>query len=128
MTPPELPRRSRLRLLLASLRVRLAPGSVHGIDCARCGDEFMEPIAWDPADLGYWKLVQRCMQCDIWRTLMLSPGRTTLIVVRLDQQRRAIAATIERLDRARMREQVEAFAAALQRDLIFAADFSVSRG
>src|SRR5690348_11903073 len=121
MTPPELPRRSRLRLLWASLRVRLAPRSVHGIDCVRCGDEFMEPITWDPADLGYWKLVQRCVQCDVWRTLMLSPGRTTLMLVRLDQQRRAIAATIERLDRDRMREQVEAFAAALQRDLIGAA-------
>ncbi len=125
MTRPELPRQSAPRRLLTALRVHLAPGSVLGATCLRCDGEFMAPEAWDPADGGYWRLIGRCTQCDVWRTLMLSGPETARLLVRIDQQRTRMARVVARLDRERMLAQVEAFAEALQRDLIAATDFGI---
>ncbi len=84
----------------------------------------MAPIEWEPADTEHWRIVERCGACELWRVVVISNARAALLDVRLDNQVAIIAHALQRLDRERMVAQVEMFTAALQQDLIGAADFA----
>jgi hypothetical protein len=90
--------------------------------CESCGADSVVPVRWEELDEG-WCLALRCGECGHWRALVVSDGEAQRYGDVLDAGVREIAATVERLDRERMDAQADAFATALERDLIDAADF-----
>jgi hypothetical protein len=59
----------------------------------------------------------------VWAEVVLSNAQAAALDIVLNRQMAAISAAADRLDAERMADAAEAFAAALRRDLIVAADF-----
>lgn len=92
--------------------------------CEACGDAFVCPIEWDPADEDHWLITTRCGQCGVWRDLSLTNDEASAWDVRLDREMEPIQRAVRRLDRERMAAEADAFVAALEHGLIDAADFA----
>jgi DNA-directed RNA polymerase subunit RPC12/RpoP len=92
--------------------------------CATCGSEFVSPMEWAERPADSWWMRLRCGQCGEAREVVVPHETARRYDRALDRASEAIAATASRLDRERMAAQVEAFATALQRELIDAADFA----
>jgi len=75
-------------------------------------------------DESRWSVLLRCGECRREREVVVPLG----VVARLDDDIRTathtIARALERADRERLAREADAFAAALDRDLIDAADFA----
>ncbi len=82
------------------------------------------PVRWrELSDTG-WLMALRCGACGVRRTLVLDDEAASNYSAALDRGLDEITAELLRLDRERMRAQADAFAFALARDLIDAADFA----
>ena len=91
--------------------------------CLMCGSPYVVSVeSCRLGDGGRWMLL-RCGECDAWRQAIAPPGAAKAFERALDEDLQEISDTIERLDRERMAAQAEAFIAALDRDLLDAADF-----
>jgi transcription elongation factor Elf1 len=100
-----------------------SPGSgLH--QCRVCHDEFVVPVCWEEVDDERWHMLLRCAQCETYRDVIVNNDVAKVYERDLDRGRAEIAATLERRDRARMVAEVHVFIAALERDLIDAADFA----
>jgi hypothetical protein len=83
----------------------------------------MCPIAWDASGESHWLIHLRCGECGARRDALATNEEAEAFDVELDRQTAPIARALERLDRERVTAEVEAFVAALQRDLVDAGDF-----
>jgi hypothetical protein len=92
--------------------------------CEMCGGPYVCPIEWEPADSEHWHITTRCGQCGVWHELSLTNEQAKVWDVQLDEQMRPILRAAARLDSERMEAEVDAFIAALEHDLIDAADFA----
>ena len=92
--------------------------------CEACRGPFVCPIEWQPADEEHWLISTRCGQCGVWQDLCLTNPQAAAWDVKLDAQIRPIERALGRLDSERMTAEVDRFIAALERDLIDAADFA----
>jgi hypothetical protein len=92
-------------------------------NCAACGGDFANPAAWEQADPLTWVVSLRCGACGHERDVTVGKGAARRFNRALDRGYNAIERAAERLERELMAGWVEAFGAALQRDLIDAADF-----
>lgn len=98
------------------------PGSgLH--QCRLCHDDYVVPVWWEEADAGSWHLLLRCAQCDTFRDVTVGNDVAAAYERDLERGRREIAASLDRSDRARMLAELPVLIAALERDLIDAADF-----
>jgi hypothetical protein len=84
----------------------------------------VHPVSWDPVDDRHWWMLLRCGGCHVWREETLSDDLAERFDRALDAAQREIASAADRLSRERLREQADAFAVALARDLIGADDFA----
>jgi hypothetical protein len=73
-----------------------------------------------------WRLSLRCGQCGSCRDVIVSDDLARRFDADVSRGLAAIASTLTTLDRERMADQTEAFAAALRLDLIDAGDFRPS--
>jgi transcription elongation factor Elf1 len=106
-----------------SLRRRKARNT--GLEtCPLCGRDFVNPVAWEPADASHWWMLLRCGECDAWQEITVSDAEAQRFDVELDRRADVLARAAARLDRQRMAADVETMIAALRRGLIDAADFS----
>lgn len=103
------------------LRRRRPPG---WLACELCGGPYVCPIEWEPADEDHWLITTRCGQCGVWRDLSLTNDEASAWDLRLDREMEPIRRAVRRLDRERMAAEADAFIAALEHDLIDAADFA----
>jgi hypothetical protein len=91
--------------------------------CPDCRAPFVHPVARSRIDESSWSLILRCGECRCQRDVVAAAD----VVVRFDDDIRAatrsIARAVERADRERLAREADTFAAALDRDLIDAADF-----
>ena len=91
--------------------------------CPGCRAPFVHPVARSRIDGARWSMTLRCGECRWQREVVVADD----IVARFDDDVRAatrsIARALERADRERLAREADAFAAALDRDLIDAADF-----
>jgi hypothetical protein len=78
---------------------------------------------WGELDQTQWWVQLRCGDCGTWSEVVLSNAQAAVLDVALDRQTAQIRAAADRLDAERMADAADAFVAALQRDLIVAADF-----
>jgi hypothetical protein len=98
------------------------PGSgLH--QCRVCHDDFVVPVWWEEADDEHWHMLLRCAQCETYRDVIVADDVAAAYERDLERGRAEIAATVERSDRAKMLAELPVLIAALERDLIDAADF-----
>ena len=82
------------------------------------------PVWWESVDDERWHMLLRCGACGTFRDVIAVDAVAHAYERDIDRGMREIGAALVRLDRDRMAAQADAFAAALQRDLIDAGDFA----
>jgi hypothetical protein len=92
--------------------------------CVVCGGDFVAPVEWQEADEAHIWVRLRCGQCGTWREDEFTDDVLDRYDRRLDEALAVIAREADRLHREWRSREVDAFAAALDRDLIDAADFA----
>jgi hypothetical protein len=93
--------------------------------CPMCRSDLACPIEWAPSDDEHWSIHLRCGDCGHEWDAVIDNRRAARYDVELDGDTAVMKRSLERLDLARMALEVEAFAAALARDLVEPADFAV---
>jgi hypothetical protein len=79
---------------------------------------------WESVHEEHWHMVLRCGACGTYREVTVGDDVARAFERDLDRGMSEIRAALQRIDRDRMVIQADAFAIALQRDLIDAADFA----
>jgi hypothetical protein len=92
--------------------------------CSACGDDFVYPVHWHPEDDEHWWMLLRCGGCGERRQVTLPDIEAHRFDRELDEAERQITLAADRLSHERFEAEVPAFAAALEHDLIDAADFA----
>lgn len=92
--------------------------------CPVCASCLVQPTRWEQAERrGHWRLWRRCPECE-WRCDEIHGEREIdAYDEALDDGAEELAAELEALERESMKEVVQAFATALEADLITADDF-----
>jgi hypothetical protein len=99
-----------------------SPGSgLH--QCRICHDDYVVPVWWEEDDNERCHMLLRCAQCETYRDIVVSTDVAKAYERDLERGKAEIAATLDRSDRARMAAEVHVLIAALEHDLIDAADF-----
>jgi hypothetical protein len=94
------------------------------VDCSDCGAPMVNPVDWREEDRTYWWVRLRCGACGRSREVFVTDDDAKQLERDLAPGLREIASTVDRLDRERMLREVDAFTAALDRDLIGPDDFA----
>jgi hypothetical protein len=114
---------SRFSRLAAAARGLAAAGN--GLHCCPdCRRPFMCPIEWDTVDEERWLIQSRCGECGTWRSDIVTNEEAKDYDVTLARQSAEIERRLARIDRERMEVELDMLVAALDRDLIDAADFA----
>jgi hypothetical protein len=92
--------------------------------CADCHGDYVHPLEWREADSKHWWMRLRCGSCFREREVTVPDEVAQRFGHDLDAAEHEIGHALERLDHERMVIEVEAFAEALERDLIDADDFA----
>jgi hypothetical protein len=99
------------------------PGSgLH--QCQLCHDDSVVPVEAEALEHGRWDLRLRCGQCGTYRNVVVSDDVANRYSQDLDRGMAEIGAALQRQDRERMTAEAQVFIAALEHDLIDAADFA----
>ena len=118
-------RRCRRRRPQADVRRHRRPTPGSGLhQCVLCHAEYVVPVRWDEDDDDHWKLLLRCAECETYREVVVANDVAKRYELDLERGMAEIASTLKRLDRLRMIALLDTFIAALERDLIDAADFA----
>lgn len=91
--------------------------------CPACRADFVHPVEWHPHDDENWWMLLRCGGCGAYREAIAPNAQADMFDLELDRMQADIRAEADRLGRERQAEEAEAFAAALDRDLISPEDF-----
>ncbi len=111
-----------LHQILRPRLVKLPPPDA--VVCDACRSDAVALAEWDRHADGQWWAVLRCGDCGTWHDMVISQAAADRLDNALDAGLMAIAQDLEAIDRERMAAQADAFAVALERDLIDAADFA----
>jgi hypothetical protein len=102
-----------------------APAAEAGLEvCVACGRDFVNTIEWDAVGEDRWWMLLRCGECGVVREVTVSDGDAQRFDAELNKRALPIARAAHRLDLDRMAAQAATLIAALERDLIDAADFA----
>jgi hypothetical protein len=99
------------------------PGSGMQV-CVACRADYVHPVQWDPVDDDRWWMLLRCGECHATREVTVPDDLAKRFGDDLDAALEVIGQAARELDGERMAGEVEAFAQALERDLIDAGDFA----
>ena len=92
--------------------------------CPSCRSRLACPIAWEESDAQHWLIDMRCGECGERWSRIIDDKRAARFDLQLDFDEAEIRRTLQRLDLQRMAAEAEAFAVALERDLIGPLDFA----
>jgi hypothetical protein len=92
--------------------------------CLFCGSDFVHPVEWQEASETHMWVRLRCGECGHWREDEFTDEELDRYDRRLDEATAEIAAAADRLHAEWRATEADAFAQALDRDLIDAADFA----
>jgi hypothetical protein len=92
--------------------------------CAGCHADYVHPVEWHESGEEHWWMLLRCGACGSERDVTVADEVAKRFGEDLDRAERQIERTVRELDGERMAVEVEAFAVALERDLIGADDFA----
>jgi hypothetical protein len=96
--------------------------------CDRCHADYVCPVEWRESDDERWWMLLRCGECRSEREVTVTNEIAKRFGADLDASQREIERAVRLLDEERMAGEIEAFALALQRDLIDAGDFAPRAG
>ena len=99
------------------------PQSYELVHCPSCRSDFMNPVRWHELDESTWWMRLRCGACGLVREVEASNEQADQLDADLDRGLAVIAAAVAELDRVEMAVVSDAFAQALERDLVTADDF-----
>jgi hypothetical protein len=91
--------------------------------CLVCGRDFVSMVRCTKAGGDSWWLLLRCGDCGTWHDTFARDDAVAALHKAIARGRRTLAEGVKSLDLERMGSQVEAFAQALELDLIDADDF-----
>jgi len=91
--------------------------------CRGCGRDLVYPVRWREADQHHWWVELRCGGCGVRRRGRFPDDSVQRFDRRLERAQREIEREADRLHFAWRSQEADAFAAALERDLIEAGDF-----
>ena len=91
--------------------------------CGGCGSMLVQPIDWSLIGRSHWRVVLRCPNCEWSGTGVFGQDAVDRYDRELDRGTRKLQSTLTRVSRACMEAEIEAFAAALETDLIVPFDF-----
>jgi hypothetical protein len=91
--------------------------------CGGCGSMLVQPIDWSLIGRSHWRVVLRCPNCEWSGTGVFGQEAVDRYDRELDRGTRTLQATLTRVSRACMEAEIEAFAHALEADLIVPFDF-----
>jgi hypothetical protein len=92
--------------------------------CRDCGRSFVCPMDWEADGEEHWMIRLRCGECGVVRELRVTNAQASEFDLELYGQTVVIRRALDRIDREQMESELDVFVAALQRDLIDAADFA----
>jgi hypothetical protein len=92
--------------------------------CAGCHADYVHPVEWHESGEEHWWMLLRCGACGSERDVTVADEVAKRFGEDLDRAERQIERAVRELDGERMAVEVEAFAVALERDLIGADDFA----
>jgi hypothetical protein len=84
----------------------------------------MCPMDWGTDGDAAWWIEWRCGECGLWAETVVSNDQAARLDCALDRHASALLRAADELELERMATEADAFIAALQRDLIGAADFA----
>jgi hypothetical protein len=91
--------------------------------CLFCGADFVHPVEWQEATETHMWVLLRCGECGAWREDEFTDEALDRFDQLLDHAARQISRAADRLHAEWRATEADAFAAALDRDLIDAGDF-----
>jgi uncharacterized Zn finger protein len=91
--------------------------------CGECGRDTVVPVRWRTDDATHWWIRVRCGECGAVRERIVRDEDAHAFERRLHRTAQPIRRNLALLDRLGMQRDAELLAAALERDLIDAADF-----
>lgn len=92
--------------------------------CPVCAGDFVYPVHWHEASETHLWVQLRCGECDTWWEGTFTDDALDRFDRKLDETSRLMADEADRLHREWRSTEADAFAAALDRDLIDAGDFA----
>jgi hypothetical protein len=92
-------------------------------DCSDCGADFVHPVEWSPNDGGTWWMLLRCGACGTTREETVPDAEAERYDRELDLAEHRMRGAADRLSRELLEHAADAFATALELDLIGAEDF-----
>ena len=93
-------------------------------DCSDCGADFVHPVEWSPNDRGTWWMLLRCGACGATREETVPDVEAERYDRELDLAEHRMRRAADRLSAELLEHQADAFATALELDLIGAEDFA----
>ena len=91
--------------------------------CTSCDAEYVHPVEWRESGDEHWWMLLRCGECWAEREVTVADRVANRFDIDLLAAEKEIKRAVAQLDAERMADDVEVFAAALERDLINPADF-----
>ena len=92
--------------------------------CPVCKRDFVQPVSWEPAGEAAWWMFLRCGECGMSREIAVSNAEADRFERALHARASVLAAQARGLEEERLSAQIDAFAAALDQDLIDADFFA----
>jgi hypothetical protein len=93
-------------------------------DCTECGTDFVHPVEWSPHGDEHWWMLLRCGSCGTTREETVPDADAEQYDRELDLAEHRMKRAADRLSRERLAVEADAFATALELDLIGAEDFA----
>jgi len=93
--------------------------------CPACGSGLVQPTGWEQGeDRSHWRVWRRCPECEWVCDGVHGEREIDAFDEALDLGASELVDELRALERANMREMIDAFVAAFSRDLIGADDFA----
>jgi len=92
--------------------------------CPVCKRDFVQPVSWEPAGEAAWWMFLRCGECGMSREIAVSNAEADRFERALHARASILAGQARKLEEERLSAEIDAFAMALDQDLIDADFFA----
>jgi transcription elongation factor Elf1 len=92
--------------------------------CPACNKDFVQPVSWEPDGDERWWMFLRCGECGMSREVAVSNADADRFERALHARASVLAAQARQLEEERVSAEIDAFAIALEQDLIDADFFA----
>ena len=91
--------------------------------CPVCLRDFVQPVSWEPAGETHWWMFLRCAECGMSREVLATNDEVDRFETELHARATILSRAAHKLEGERIEAEARKFFAALELDLIDAADF-----